>query len=505
MATTENDVLSWRGQNLIDSHDDKIGKIEEIYLDGDSDAPEWALVTTGLFGTKQSFVPIEDATTREDGIHVPFEKAPVKDAPRSIPTASSPQQEEARALPPLRARRAHRHAMQDTSGPNTDEAMTLSEEELRVGTTEREAGRVRLKKYVVEDEVTKTVPVRREEVRLEREPITDANRGDATAGPDDLRGGARGRAARGGGRGRQAGRRQGARAPREGRHDRRGDRLGDGALGAHRRRRLSPLTDDEVRLRTDRISSYRERCLSAQYGGRNSARRFYRPPRSSPRDLGSAGPAERRSVSLSHRTAPSPARSALDDPARLDALRDVGLIDAAPDATLERLVRVAAELLDVPVAVVSLLEADREFFAAAHGDGVAWLEQRVAPLSHSLCKHVVANEAPVVIADGRTSELASSRRAARDLDVRAYAGVPLTLHDGHTLGALCAIDTSPRGWSEHDVDTLRDVAEIAVDVLEARRRRSPAICMTASRACRCARSSRSSSRGRWPARTRGPP
>ena len=62
--------------------------------------------------------------------------------------------------------------------------MTVSEEELRVGTTEREAGRVRLKKYVVEEDVTKTVPVRREEVRIEREPITDANRGDATDGPD---------------------------------------------------------------------------------------------------------------------------------------------------------------------------------------------------------------------------------------------------------------------------------------------------------------------------------
>jgi uncharacterized protein (TIGR02271 family) len=61
--------------------------------------------------------------------------------------------------------------------------MTVSEEELRVGTTEREAGRARLKKYVVEDEVTQTVPVRREEVRVEREPITDANRDDALDGP----------------------------------------------------------------------------------------------------------------------------------------------------------------------------------------------------------------------------------------------------------------------------------------------------------------------------------
>ena len=125
----------------------------------------------------------------------------------------------------------------DTSGPTTDDAMTRSEEELRVGTTERESGRVRLQKYVVEEEVTETVPVRREEVRVEREPITDANRGDAVDGPaiseeehevvlhaeevvvEKQRGA------------------QGAHPAREGRHDRRGDGLRDGPQGAGRRRR----------------------------------------------------------------------------------------------------------------------------------------------------------------------------------------------------------------------------------------------------------------------------
>ena len=97
MATTEHDVLSWRGQNLIDSNGDKIGKIEEIYLDADSNAPEWALVTTGMFGTKQSFVPIQDATPGEngDGISVPFEKATVKDAPKVDPDGKLSEQEEA--------------------------------------------------------------------------------------------------------------------------------------------------------------------------------------------------------------------------------------------------------------------------------------------------------------------------------------------------------------------------------------------------------------------------
>ncbi|HET6549434.1 MAG TPA: PRC and DUF2382 domain-containing protein, partial [Solirubrobacter sp.] len=182
MSTTREDVLHWRGRTLVDAEGAKIGAIDEIYLDADTDGPEWAVVSTGLFGNKQSFVPIGDATSSGDGIRVPFEKAVVKDAPRIDPDGRLSQDEE---------RELYRHygrdygdsSGQDVSGPNTDDAMTVSEEQLQVGTTEREAGRARLKKYVVEDEVTKTVPVRREEVRLEREPITDANRGDALDGP----------------------------------------------------------------------------------------------------------------------------------------------------------------------------------------------------------------------------------------------------------------------------------------------------------------------------------
>jgi uncharacterized protein (TIGR02271 family) len=224
MSTTREHVLSWRGRDMVDNDGDKIGKIEEIYLDAETNEPEWAVVTTGLFGSKQSFVPIGDATSSGDGIRVPFEKATVKDAPKVDPDGRLSQEEE---------RELYRHYGReysdfsgpggsgisgrtdpdtdidtrttgetgtperdldfdteerggpghDLSGANTDNAMTLSEEELRVGKTEREAGRVRLKKYVVEDEVSETVPVRREEVRVEREPITDANRGDALDGP----------------------------------------------------------------------------------------------------------------------------------------------------------------------------------------------------------------------------------------------------------------------------------------------------------------------------------
>jgi uncharacterized protein (TIGR02271 family) len=199
MPTTE-EVLTWRGQDLRSSDDEKLGKIDEIYLDAQTGEPEWALVTTGLFGSKQSFVPVRDASPSGDGIAVPFDKATVQDAPKIDPDGQLSQSEEAQlyrhygleygesqsgsGLPESGTEDAPGTVGRDVSGPTTDDAMTRSEEELRVGTRERESGRVRLRKYVVEDEVTQTVPVRREEVRIEREPITDANVGDATAGPE---------------------------------------------------------------------------------------------------------------------------------------------------------------------------------------------------------------------------------------------------------------------------------------------------------------------------------
>jgi uncharacterized protein (TIGR02271 family) len=202
------DLLARRGGDLYDRDGDKLGRIEEIYLDNDTNEPEWALVNTGLFGTKSTFVPLRDATSEGDTLRVPYEKAQVKDAPKAEPDGQLSQQEEAElyrhygldysesrsdsGLPEGGAGTGTGDAGSfggappvgdDVSGPETDNAMTRSEEELRVGKTEQEAGRVRLRKYVVEDEVTQTVPVKREEVRIEREPVTDANIDAATEGP----------------------------------------------------------------------------------------------------------------------------------------------------------------------------------------------------------------------------------------------------------------------------------------------------------------------------------
>jgi uncharacterized protein (TIGR02271 family) len=185
----------WQGRTLKDRNGDKIGTIDALYLDQQTDKPEWALVNTGLFGTKSSFVPLAGAAPRGEDVVVGVEAQQVKDAPKMAPDEELSEQQEAElfrhygidytAEGSVTATDDARGAVgHDTSGPTTDSAMTRSEEELRVGTAERERGRARLRKYVVTEQVQQTVPVQREEVRIEREPITGENVDQAVSGPE---------------------------------------------------------------------------------------------------------------------------------------------------------------------------------------------------------------------------------------------------------------------------------------------------------------------------------
>jgi uncharacterized protein (TIGR02271 family) len=203
MTPTESAVAEWRGRNAVDNDGGKIGSIDEIYLDAETGKPEWLAVKTGMFGSKVSFVPITEASESNGDVRLPYSKDQVKDAPTAEAGGELSQEEEASlyshygldysearsdtGLPQGQSggEQTNRDTVgRDTSGPTTDDAMTRSEEELHVGTTSRESGRARLRKYVVTEEVEKTVPVKREQVTLEREPITDANVGDAKDGPD---------------------------------------------------------------------------------------------------------------------------------------------------------------------------------------------------------------------------------------------------------------------------------------------------------------------------------
>ena len=194
------EAYGWRDRTAVDRDGQKVGKIDEIYLDQETGRPEWALVHTGLFGTKSSFVPLTGAHPSGEDVQLAFAKDEVKGAPGIEPEGELSQEEEhtlyehyglgyseARSdsgLPEGGGTAGREPVGRDTSGPTTDDAMTRSEEELRVGTADRERGRARLVKYVETEHVEKTVPVRREKARIEREPITDENADEALAGPD---------------------------------------------------------------------------------------------------------------------------------------------------------------------------------------------------------------------------------------------------------------------------------------------------------------------------------
>ena len=212
----QDQIASLQGATVFDRDGDKIGSLGQVYLDTTTNQPSWASVNTGLFGLKESLVPISDADATADGIRVPYDKQTVKDAPNVDVSHDEP-------LMPDDVTRLYQHynlggggftsTSYDETGSSrtgydagaaqagtvsdaefrgtgdrdvrgTDDAMTRSEERLVAGTQRETVGQARLRKYVVTENVQTSVPVSREEVRLEREPITDANRGAALSGQD---------------------------------------------------------------------------------------------------------------------------------------------------------------------------------------------------------------------------------------------------------------------------------------------------------------------------------
>ena len=225
--------------NVLGPNGDKIGSVGTFYLDDQTNEPAWVTVATGLFGTTESFVPLSEATVEGVDVLVPYSKDEVKNSPQVEADGSISAEEEVTlyryygftyddgsaettemdaglgtsTMDPGTGTMTDRDAMtergtgiddsditrssvgtssgnaagtvgHDTSGPTTDDAITRSEEQLEVGTQTRETGKARLRKYVVTETVTTQVPVSHEEVRVEREPITDSNIDAARSGPE---------------------------------------------------------------------------------------------------------------------------------------------------------------------------------------------------------------------------------------------------------------------------------------------------------------------------------
>lgn len=197
-------LTSLQGKTLLGADGDKLGTIDTLYADRENGEPTFTTVHTGLFGSKTSFVPLAEAEVRGDDVVVPYAKDLVKDAPTIEGDSDLSPEEEERLYSHYGLSTAglsstgtdtgtgwtastesrERSAGHDTSGPDTDDAMTRSEEHLQVGTQQVETGRARLRKYVTTETETVDVPVSKERVTLEREPVTEANAGQALDGPD---------------------------------------------------------------------------------------------------------------------------------------------------------------------------------------------------------------------------------------------------------------------------------------------------------------------------------
>jgi uncharacterized protein (TIGR02271 family) len=213
---TQFDMSTLTGATVVDASGGKIGKVGQVYVDDRTGQPDWVTVKTGLFGTNESFVPLAAARLERGRLVVGVTKDQVSGAPQADQDGHISERDEMEIYRYYGLSRAEsgsagygtgaaggagyetgdraygqgdaaghdRSAGHDTSGPNTDEAMTRSEERLVAGTQTTETGRARLRKYVVTETQQVDVPVSHEEVRLEREPITDANRDAAYSGPE---------------------------------------------------------------------------------------------------------------------------------------------------------------------------------------------------------------------------------------------------------------------------------------------------------------------------------
>lgn len=146
--------------------------------------------------------------------------------------------------------------------------------------------------------------------------------------------------------------------------------------------------------------------------------------------------------------------SATDSAIRLTA---ADLLDTEPEVAFDRITRLAARIIGVPVSLVSILDTDRQFFKSQVGLPEIWAERRETPLSHSFCQHVVASGEPLVVDDARSHPLVRDNPAIGDLGVEAYLGVPIRTPDGDVIGSLCAIDHAPRHWTADDRSAIEDL------------------------------------------------
>ena len=154
-----------------------------------------------------------------------------------------------------------------------------------------------------------------------------------------------------------------------------------------------------------------------------------------------------------------------DEAARLDAVRRYDILDSPPEGAFDRVAALAAQLFDVPIALISVVDADRIWLKSSYGLDIVQLDR-----TRGLCASAILEETPWVVTDAATDPRTNQNLlVSGDFGLRFYAGAPLTTHDGFRLGTLCVIDKQPRTVSQAETRRLSQLAELVIDELELRR------------------------------------
>ncbi len=161
-------------------------------------------------------------------------------------------------------------------------------------------------------------------------------------------------------------------------------------------------------------------------------------------------------------------QKAVQNPHRLSVLEQLELLDTPIEEAFDRLTRLAGLIIGVPVSLVSLVDADRQFFKSQIGLPEPVASRRETPLSHSFCQHVVATREPLIVEDARQHPVLKHNKAVPDLNVISYLGLPLTTSDGVTLGSFCVIDSQPRSWTQEEIEIIRELAQSVMTEIELR-------------------------------------
>ena len=156
------------------------------------------------------------------------------------------------------------------------------------------------------------------------------------------------------------------------------------------------------------------------------------------------------------------------DPARLAAVRATALLDTPAEAAFDRLTRLASTILEAPMALVSLVDQNRDFWKACVGIPEPFATKREIRLAPSFCQHAILSAAPLVVRDATLDQTFADFPAVKGLGIRAYLGIPLVTERGEALGSFCVLDLKPRDWTAENVAILTDLAAVAMTEIELR-------------------------------------